>query len=326
MPKILKKNIPHASEGKRLDVAVAALFPQITRSQAQRLIREGNVRVAGETAKSSQKVRAGQELTLTLVEPEASVHEAQPIPLDIVFEDKHLVVVNKPPGLVVHPGAGVKSGTLVNALLAHCGDLSGIGGVLRPGIVHRLDKGTSGLLVAAKTDQAHLSLAKQIAQREVARKYHLVVWGLLKESSGRIEAPIARHRIHRKKMAVDWQRGKKAATRFSVLERFCFATHATASLETGRTHQIRVHFSYLGHPVFGDPLYGGRTKAVSRLGGERRREASDMLGLIERPALHAAALTFRHPISGETLSFEIPLPADIQGLLEALRRGQQAIA
>jgi 23S rRNA pseudouridine1911/1915/1917 synthase len=319
MPKILKKNIPHIFEGKRLDVAVPALFPQVTRSQAQRLIKEGNIRIGDETAKSSHKVKTGEEVTLILTEPEVSVHEPQPIPLDIVFEDKYIVVVNKPPGLVVHPGAGVKSGTLVNALLAHCGDLSGIGGVLRPGIVHRLDKGTSGLLVTAKTDHAHLSLARQIAQREVVRKYRVIVWGVVKEDSGRIEAPIARHRTQRKRMAVDWQRGKKAITRFSVLERFSLASYATASLETGRTHQIRVHFSHVGHPVFGDPQYGGRTRSLSRLSGERRREASHLLRLIERPALHAAELIFKHPLSGELLSFEAPLPVDILELLEALR-------
>jgi 23S rRNA pseudouridine1911/1915/1917 synthase len=320
MPKILKKNIPHTAEGKRLDVVVPALFPQVTRSQAQRLIREGNIKICGETAKSSHKVKAGEEVMLILMEPRASVHEPEPIPLDILFEDKYIVVVNKPPGLVVHPGAGVKSGTLVNALLAHCGDLSGIGGVLRPGIVHRLDKGTSGLLVAAKTDQAHVSLASQIAQREVSRKYFVIVWGLLEEDSGRIEAPIARHRKHRKRMAVDWQRGKKAITRFSVLERLSFASYVLASLETGRTHQIRVHFSHLGHPVFGDPQYGGRTKALSKLSGERRKAASHLLRLIERPALHAVKLTFKHPITGELLSFEAPLPVDILELLEALRK------
>jgi 23S rRNA pseudouridine1911/1915/1917 synthase len=319
MPKSFKKNIPHSSEGKRLDVAVAALFPRVTRSQAQRLIREGNIRVGGESARSSHRVKAGEEVVLVLQEPQASVHAPEPIPLDILFEDKYILVVNKPSGLVVHPGAGVKSGTLVNALLAHCGDLSGIGGVLRPGIVHRLDKGTSGLLVAAKTDQAHLSLAGQIAQREVTRKYRVIVWGLPKEDSGKIEAPIARHRKHRTKMAVDWERGKKAITRFSVLERFSLASYLSASLETGRTHQIRVHFSHLGHPVLGDPQYGGRIKALSKFGGERRKAASQLLRLIERPALHAATLAFKHPISGELLSFEAPLPDDMLELLAALR-------
>ena len=204
-------------------------------------------------------------------------------------------------------------------VLAHCKDLSGIGGVVRPGIVHRLDKGTSGLLVVAKTDQAHLSLAKQIAQRVVTRKYLVIVWGLPEENSGKIEAPIARHRKQRKKMAVDWQRGKKAVTRFSVLERFSLASYLSASLETGRTHQIRVHFSHVGHPVLGDPQYGGRTKALSRFGGEKRKEASRLLCLIDRPALHAATLGFKHPISGEPLSFEAPLPDDILELLAALR-------
>ena len=319
MPRSFKKNIPHSSEGKRLDLVVAALFPQVSRSQAQRLIREGNVKVAGESTKSSHKVKGGEEVVLIIQEPQVSVHAPEPIPLDIIFEDKYILIVNKPPGLVVHPGAGVKSGTLVNALLAHCGDLSGIGGVLRPGIVHRLDKGTSGLLVAAKTDQAHLSLAKQIAQREVTRKYRVIVWGLPEEGSGKIEAPIARHRRHRTKMAVDWQRGKKAITRFSVLERFSFASYLSASLETGRTHQIRVHFSHLGHPVLGDPQYGGRTKALSKFGGERRKAPSQLLRLIERPALHAATLAFKHPISGELLSFEAPLPDDMLELLRTLR-------
>jgi len=321
--KTIKKNVPHVCGGKRLDVVVSELFPNITRSQAQRIIKEGNVRVGGAPAKSSHKVRIGEEVTLVLTEPEPSVHVPEPIPLDIVFEDKYIVVVNKPPGLVVHPGAGVKSGTLVNALLSHCGDLSGIGGVLRPGIVHRLDKGTSGLIVAAKTDEAHLSLAGQIARREVSRVYHAVVWGLVKQDSGRIEAPIARHRIQRKKMAVDSQRGKKAATRFAVLERFRFASHVLVSLETGRTHQIRVHFSHLGHPVFGDPQYGGRTKALSKLHGRARNDASCMLGLIERPALHAGELKFRHPVSGELMCFESPLYSDVEELLTEMRRDQR---
>ena len=319
MHKVLTKNIPHASEGKRLDVVVSELFPQITRSQARRLIMEGNIRVGGRAAKCSHKVKPGEIVNVVLAEPKPGVHVPEPIPLDIAYEDRYIVVVNKPPGLVVHPGAGVRSGTLVNALLSHCGDLSGIGGVLRPGIVHRLDKGTSGLLVAAKTDQAHLSLARQIARREVARTYRAVVWGLLGEDRGRIEAPIARHRKRRKDMAVDWQRGRKAITHFSVLDRFVFATYASVCLETGRTHQIRVHFSHMGHPVFGDAQYGGRTKALSNLGGEKRNLAARLLHLIDRPALHAVALKFRHPVSGEPLSFEAPLPADMVKLLEALR-------
>lgn len=319
MTRILKKNAPHNAEGKRLDSIVSTLFAPLTRSQAQRLIREGNVRVGGKPVKCSHKVKVGEEILLLIREPETSALKPESIPLDIPFEDRYIVVVNKPPGLVVHPGAGVKSGTLVNALLAHCRDLSGIGGVMRPGIVHRLDKGTSGLLVVAKTDQAHISLAERIARREVERKYRCIVWGMIEENSGKIEAPISRDRKHRKKMAVDWRRGKKAITSFSVLERFSFASYVSASLETGRTHQVRVHFSELGHPVLGDPLYGGRTKALSKLGNSRRKAASHLLHLIQRPALHAAELTFEHPVSGERLSFQVPLPPDILEVLEALR-------
>jgi 23S rRNA pseudouridine1911/1915/1917 synthase len=299
---------------------VAALFPQLTRSQAQRLIREGRITAGGRQAKCSRRVKAGEEILLDQPEPRPSGLEPEEIPLDVVYEDEHLVVINKPAGMVVHPGAGVRKGTLVNALLEHCTDLSGIGGVLRPGIVHRLDKGTSGLLVAAKTDKAHLDLARQIASREAVRKYVAVVWGLVKEDRGRIEAPIGRNAQHRKKMAVDTRRGKQAATRYGVLERFRFATLICATLETGRTHQIRVHFSHQGHPVFGDPQYGGRTKALSRLGGRERKAASGMLRSMDRPALHAAELSFKHPVTGRLLCFEAGLPSDIMNLLDALRK------
>jgi 23S rRNA pseudouridine1911/1915/1917 synthase len=321
MPDVQKKSVPPEEAGKRLDAAVAVLFPRLTRSQAQRLIREGHVTVGGRVAKSSHRVRAGEDVVLSRPDPGPSALTPENIPLDVVFEDEHLIVVNKPAGMVVHPGAGVKAGTLVNALLAHCKDLSGIGGVVRPGIVHRLDKGTSGLLVAAKTDDAHLNLARQIASREAVRQYVAVVWGVVRDDRGRIEAPIGRSAHHRKKMAVDSRRGRQAATRYEVLERFRFATLISATLETGRTHQIRVHFSHLGHPVFGDPQYGGRTKAASRLGGGDRKAASEMLGIVDRPALHATALRFAHPATGRLLSFEAGPPSDIMKLLDALRRG-----
>ncbi|KPJ61668.1 MAG: hypothetical protein AMJ46_00915 [Latescibacteria bacterium DG_63] len=319
MPKVFRKTIPQSAEGQRLDSIISVLFPRTTRSQAQRMIRAEDVRVDGGPAKCSYKVKGGEEISLTVREPEPSVLTPEPIPLDIRFEDRYIVVVNKPPGLVVHPGAGVKCGTLVNALLAHCTDLSGIGGVIRPGIVHRLDKGTSGLLVVAKTDQAHVGLAGQIAERAVKRKYCVIVWGVPQADSGTIDAPISRNRKHRQKMAVDWQRGKTAITHFSVMERFPFASYLSASLETGRTHQVRVHFSEAGHPVFGDPQYGGRTKALSRLSGSRKKTASRLLRLIQRPALHAVELSFRHPVSGESISVEAPVPSDMMELLGALR-------
>jgi 23S rRNA pseudouridine1911/1915/1917 synthase len=323
MCKTLKKTVSQDSEGERLDSVITDLFPRVTRSQAQRLIRKGDIRVDDRPVKCSYKVRVGEEVSLTMREPEPSVLTAEPIPLDIRFEDRYIVVVNKPPGLVVHPGAGVKHGTLVNALLAHCTDLSGIGGVLRPGIVHRLDKGTSGLLVVAKTDRAHVGLARQIAERKVKRRYCVVVWGEPGEDSGKIDAPIARDRRHRKKMAVDRQRGKRAVTHFSVVERFSFASYLSASLETGRTHQVRVHLSETGNPVFGDPQYGGRTKALGRLSGSRRKAASHFLRLIQRPALHAVELSFEHPVSGEAVSVEAHVPPDMVELLEALRSHEQ---
>ena len=312
--------MPEELAGQRLDATVAVLFPGLSRSQAQRLVREGRVTVGGRLAKSSHRVKAGEEVVLSRPEPEPSALKPEAIPLDVVYEDEHLIVVNKPAGMVVHPGAGVKAGTLVNALLAHCTDLSGIGGVLRPGIVHRLDKGTSGLLVAAKTDEAHVNLARQIASREAVRRYVAVVWGAPGDDRGRIEAPIGRSVHHRTKMAVDSRRGRQAATRFEVLERYRFATLVTATLETGRTHQIRVHFAHLGHPVFGDPQYGGRTKAASRLGGNERKAASEMLRIVDRPALHAKMLSFTHPATGRLLSFEAGPPSDIMKLLDALRK------
>ncbi|UCF78932.1 MAG: RluA family pseudouridine synthase [Candidatus Eiseniibacteriota bacterium] len=319
MTSVIRKKVPRDRAGERLDATVPFLFPHVTRSQARRMIREELIRVQERPAKCSHRVRAGEEVTLVVRAPERSVLAPEPIPLDIRYEDRYIVVVNKPPGLVVHPGAGVKSGTLVNALLAHCRDLSGIGGVMRPGIVHRLDKGTSGLLAVAKTDQAHVGLAKQIADREVERKYLVIVWGLPGEDSGTIEAPISRDRRHRKKMAVDRQRGRNAVTHFSVLERFHFASYLSASLETGRTHQVRVHLSHVGHPVFGDPQYGGRTKALGKMSGSKRKAAACLLRLIQRPALHAVKLSFRHPVGGETVSVDAPLPPDMTELLGALR-------
>ncbi len=319
MSRVQTKTVPRTEEGKRLDAVVTLLFRELTRSQAQRLVREGLVTLDGHAAKCSHKVKAGDTITLVEPEPAPSLMQPEEIPLDIVYEDRHLLVVNKAPGMVVHPGAGVRSGTLVNALLGHCKDLSGIGGVLRPGIVHRLDKGTSGLLVVAKTDQAHVGLAGQIASREARRSYLAVVWGVVREDGGEIKAPIARSSHHRKKMAVDERRGRKAVTRFEVLERFSFTSLVTALLETGRTHQIRVHFSYRGHPVFGDPQYGGRTRALSRLSGSQRSAASEMLRSIQRPALHAAALSFVHPVTGDQLSFEAKPPSDIIEVLRILR-------
>ena len=315
---------------ERLDRALAGTWPDLSRSRIQALIRAGHVRVNG-IAALEPSGHAASGAVVTLAEPDAVDAEPAPeaIPLAIVFEDAHLVVLDKPAGLVVHPGAGHGAGTLVNALLAHCGDsLSGIGGVKRPGIVHRLDKDTSGLLVVAKTDAAHRGLAAQFADHgrsgPLERAYQAVVWGRPEPGRGTVETALARSTANREKMMVVAPgRGRHAVTRYDVVESFGPMTGEAPSssllrcrLETGRTHQIRVHLAHLRHPLLGDPVYGigFRTKAA-RL-PDRAREALAGLG---RQALHAGLLQFEHPATGGLLRFESPLPRDLSSLVEALR-------
>jgi 23S rRNA pseudouridine1911/1915/1917 synthase len=253
--------------------------------------------------------------------PAPAPAEPQPedIPLRIVHEDAALLVLDKPAGLVVHPGAGTSSGTLVNALLARVRDLSGVGGVLRPGIVHRLDRGTSGLLLVAKSDEAHRALARQFANRTVEKEYLAVVLGVPARSSGEIDAPIGRDPVHRRRMSVRAPRGRAARTSWSVEERFDGAALLRVRIHTGRTHQIRVHLASIGHPVAGDPLYGG-----TRTPPSRGAAALEALSSLARPALHAARLAFTHPSSGARLVFEAPLPADLAGLLDSLRSASKS--
>ncbi len=293
-------------EGTRLDIFISSLSPDLTRTRVQKLIGEGEARVNGKPSKSNYKVRKGDRVAVTVPEPEMLEVKAQEIPLDIVYEDQDLIVVNKPQGMVVHPAAGNYSGTLVNALLEHCDDLSGINGVIRPGIVHRIDKDTSGLLVAAKNDRTHLHLAKQIKEHTVARKYIALVHGNITEPAGIIDAPIGRNPRDRKKMAVITRNSKPAVTRYRVLERFGDYTLVECTLETGRTHQIRVHMTYLGHPVVGDPVYG--------LG-------KNPLGMAGQ-ALHAFLLGFIHPTTGKYMEFEVDLPRYFQELIAKLRERQ----
>lgn len=295
-----------ADKGERLDVFLARQAPELSRSRVQRLIADGRVAVQGRPAKANHKVQPGEAVSLSVPPPEPVAVEAEAIPLDVVYEDAEVVVVNKPRGMVVHPAAGNWRGTLVNALLARCDDLSGVGGEVRPGIVHRLDKDTSGVMVAAKNDRAHASLARQIKDRTAGRKYLALVHGNVKAEEGLIDAPIGRHRTDRKRMAVDAERGREARTRFRVLERFPGYTLVACKLETGRTHQIRVHMAYIGHPVVGDPKYGPKGSPFP----------------IDGQALHAAELTFRHPASGAEMVFTAPLPADMEGILAKLRRGR----
>ena len=301
-----------AHSGWRLDRALANAVPTLSRERLKALIRSGNL-VSGDSPlrDPATKVRGDEHLQLTVPEPEPAHNEPQDIPLTIAFEDEHLLVVDKPAGLVVHPAAGNLDGTLVNALLYHCGgSLSGIGGVARPGIVHRIDKDTSGLLVVAKSDVAHEGLARQFAAHSIDRNYLAIVTGIPKTSSGTVDAPLARSAANRKKIAiVEGGRGKRAVTHWKLLERLRDASLVECSLETGRTHQVRVHMASIGHPLLGDPVYG-RSKA--------HRDLLKSLGF-QRQALHAARLGFTHPVTKNRLSFSSGMPADMQELFNQLR-------
>ena len=309
--------VPVESAAERLDLFLRTHCPQHSRSSIQALIKAGAIRVNGQKMRPAYLVQPGDEIAIELPEPEPSAARPEPLPLSIAYEDDDLLVVNKAAGMTVHPAPGATEGTLVNALLHHCRDLSGINGALRPGIVHRLDKETSGLLLVAKRDAAHRTLAASLQAHQIERRYAALVWGVLREENGRIEAPIGRHPKNRKKMAVV-EDGRAAATNFKVVECCPFTTLVKCQLETGRTHQIRVHLAHIGHPVFGDPVYGGRDQARG-VRPEYRRQANWMLSLIKRQALHAKKLRFAHPTTGEMMEFTAPLPEDLQAVLEAAR-------
>ena len=290
--------------GKRIDVYIAEYKEELSRSRVQKLIENGLVTVNGKAVKSNYKLRKGDILEVEIPDPEPLEIEAEDIPLDMIYEDKDVVIVNKPQGMVVHPAPGHYSGTLVNALMYHCkDDLSGINGQMRPGIVHRIDKDTSGVLMIAKSDAAHNSLAQQLAVHSITRKYYAVVCGNIKEDSGTVDKPIGRSPKDRKKMAVV-QGGRRAVTHYRVLERFGGKyTLIEAQLETGRTHQIRVHMASLGHPLLGDTVYGSE-KQPFKLQGQ---------------VLHAKVLGFNHPSDGRYVEFESPLPENFEKLLTKLR-------
>jgi 23S rRNA pseudouridine1911/1915/1917 synthase len=309
-------------EGRRLDVFVSETWPELSRAQAKRLVDAGSVTVGGAKKKPSFALRPGDDVAVLLPDPEPSTLVPEAIPLDIVYEDRYLLLVNKPAGMTVHPAAGARRGTLVHALLHHCEDLSGIGGVLRPGIVHRLDKGTSGLMVVAKSDAAHRGLAGQIKSRSLKRIYRAVVWGHPALDEGVVETAIGRHPTNRKKMAVVESGGKHAVTHYRVIGRFRFLTLVELALETGRTHQVRVHMSHLGQPVFGDPDYGGRRKALNSLNGRLAKEAAELLKGIDRQALHAWKLSLVHPITGRRMSLTAPMPEDIKNILSSVEEGR----
>ena len=290
-----------------------------TRSQIQRLLKAGLVLVEGKPVKASHTLRGGERVRVTIPDPEPSRLEAEPLPLAIVYEDDFFLVVNKAAGMVVHPGSGVRRGTLVNALLAYCKGLSGIAGPVRPGIVHRLDKDTTGLVIVAKDDRTHLKLSEALAQRKIGRTYEAIVWGSPDRKQATIETLIGRSRTDRKKMAVLKSSGRLAITTYRVVEDFGLASRLIVNLQTGRTHQIRVHLAHIGHPVLGDPTYGGRRRSFGGRGRSAGDPARDLLGMIARQALHARELSFIHPVTGAEMKLVASLPEDMQNVLERLR-------
>lgn len=292
--------------GKRLDSVLAGMMPEYSRSFIQRLFENGSITVGGDPcSEKKRKAAAGDIVEITIPQPERLEVEAEDIPLDIVYEDDELLVVDKPAGMVVHPAPGNHSGTLVNALMYHCGDaLSSINGVIRPGIVHRIDKDTSGLLMVAKTDRAHNALSAQLAEHSITRRYKAIVYSNIKEDEGTVDKPIGRDPGNRLRNAVVYTNSKNAVTHYRVLERFGGFTLVEAVLETGRTHQIRVHMAYIRHPLLGDTLYG---PAKNRYGAKRQM-------------LHAGVLGFVHPVTGEYMEFNSPLPQDFEDVLAKLRK------
>ena len=292
------------SKNQRLDAFLASSLDGLTRSQATRLIESGEVAVDGRAVSKSYKLAGGEDIAVTLPEPEPVEAVPQDIPLDVVYEDADVIVVNKPSGMVVHPAPGHPDGTLVNALLYHCaGTLSGVGGALRPGIVHRIDRDTSGLIIAAKNDAAHQYLSAQLADHTLARTYECIVVGKLREDRGTVNAPIARHPTDRKRMAVV-AGGREAVTHWEVIARYPGYTHVRCRLETGRTHQIRVHMAYIGHPILGDTVYGAK-KEVPGLTGQ---------------CLHAVGLRFLHPRTHEVVELFCPLPEEFTRMLQKIRK------
>ena len=301
---LIRLRASEESKNQRLDAFLASSLDGLTRSQATRLIESGEVAVNGRAVSKSYKLAGGEDIAVTLPEPELVEAVPQDIPLDVVYEDADVIVVNKPSGMVVHPAPGHPDGTLVNALLYHCaGTLSGIGGALRPGIVHRIDRDTSGLIIAAKNDAAHQYLSAQLAEHTLARTYECIVVGALREDRGTVDAPIARHPTDRKRMAVV-AGGREAVTHWEVIARYPGYTHVRCRLETGRTHQIRVHMAYIGHPILGDTVYGAK-KEVPGLTGQ---------------CLHAVGLRFLHPRTHEVVELSCPLPEEFTRMLQKIRK------
>jgi 23S rRNA pseudouridine1911/1915/1917 synthase len=315
-PKKISFTIDKSQCGQRLDIFLSQSDAAISRSHVKCVIEEGDVLVNGKEPKVSQKLKEGDVIILTQRPPQEATALPQDMPLNIVYEDKAIIVINKPAGMVVHPAPGNYDNTLVNALLFHCHDLSGIGGVLRPGIVHRLDKDTSGLIVAAKSDDAHRQLSAQFEKHEVQKKYLALVWGNTKDKQGEIVKPVGRHTIDRKKMSTNTKRGKEALTFWKVIERYDKAMLLEVEIKTGRTHQIRVHLSDLRYPIIGDTVYG---KATNRMQNITNLALKAQIKAFNRQALHAAHLSFVHPLTGKRVEFNADMPKDMADLCAQFR-------
>jgi len=318
MPQEFDIVVPAGKKKERLDVYLTNHVENATRTKVQAAIRAGLVLVDGKAVRASHPVAPGEVIHITLPRPPPPDVTAEPIPLSVVYEDDDLLVVNKPAGMVTHPAYGNYTGTLVNALLYHCGTLSTMTDGSRPGIVHRLDKDTSGLMVIAKNDAAHVHLARQFARRTVTREYWAVVWGKFSVPAGVIDAALGRSKADRKMMAVVVD-GKHAVTNYEVLEQFPYLSLVRLRLQTGRTHQIRVHLAHIGHPVFGDPTYHGRRLNAGPGTSRQKSQVQDLLGLVPRQALHAKTIGFVHPSTREKMLFDSVLPEDMQAVLDRLR-------
>lgn len=308
--------VDKSGSGKRLDIVVSSFLPSCSRSLAASLIRKGNILVQDNLKKPGYRVIPGDKISGIIPDPDPVCYTPEPIKIDILYQDSDIIVINKPPGIVVHPAPGHYSGTIVNALLFHCRDLAGIGGEIRPGIVHRLDKDTSGVLVAAKNDSAHTFLSSQFKERKIKKQYLAIVHGRMEQDSGSIEFPIGRHTSDRKKMSVVTRKPRIAETHWKVVERLEGVSLISIDLKTGRTHQIRVHCSAIKHPVVGDKVYGhGRIKAPDT----NNKERHELLKLVKRQMLHAWRIRFCHPSTNKIMEFEAPIPYDMAGLIDSLR-------
>ncbi|NOZ62570.1 MAG: RluA family pseudouridine synthase [Calditrichaeota bacterium] len=316
---IFKISVPAEQERERLDQFLAERMEKISRAQIQKLIKKEKVTVNGELAKPSYQITGGDEIVVRIPPPKPSELLPENIPLNVLYEDKYLLVLHKPAGLVVHPAYGNPSGTLANALVYHSQQLSTLSGEFRPGIVHRLDKDTSGLLVVAKNDYVHGILSQQFAEHSTEREYRAFVWGHFEEKKGRFESFVTRSPKDRTRMTVSDSEGKLAITNYEVLEEFHLVSYLRLRLETGRTHQIRVHMAYNGHPVVGDTTYGGKTKQTISLNQEDQQFAREILERMPRQALHAKTLGFTHPMTGKRLRFDSELPEDMRQLLDFLK-------